>query len=134
MDDDAVMDALVRTAFTVTAHLSQVAAAHDLSLTQMRVLGILRDREPRLAELAAHLGLERSSVSGLVDRAVRRGLVRREASADDGRAVRLSLTEQGQALAARGGAEMGELLAPMMAKLNAGERQRFGVLLQRLLA
>src|SRR5262245_44828941 len=96
MDDDAVLDALVQTAFTVMAHLNQVAAAHDLSLTQVRVLGILRDREARLGELAAYLGLERSSVSGLVDRAVRRGLVRRETSADDGRAVRLSLTEAGR--------------------------------------
>ena len=133
MDDDAVVDLLVQASFTVTAHLSQVAAAHDLSLTQARLLGILRDREPRLAELAAHLGLERSSVSGLVDRAVRRGLMRRETSADDGRAVRLSLTEQGHALAARGVADVGELLAPMMAKLNAGERQRLGALLARLL-
>ena len=52
---DDVMDALVQTSFTVMALLSQVAAAHDMSLTQLRVLAILRDRQPRMAELAAHL-------------------------------------------------------------------------------
>ncbi|MGP0022346.1 MAG: MarR family winged helix-turn-helix transcriptional regulator, partial [Streptosporangiaceae bacterium] len=71
-----MMDSLVRASFTVIALLSRVAAEHDLSLTQLRVLAILRDREPTMAELATYLGLERSSVSGLIDRAVRRGLVR----------------------------------------------------------
>ena len=71
-----VVDSLVLASFTVIALLSRVAAEHDLSLTQVRVLAILRDREPTMAELADYLGLERSSVSGLIDRAVRRGLVR----------------------------------------------------------
>ncbi len=94
-----VMDSLVQASFTVIALLSQVAAEHDLSLTQLRVLAILRDRQPRMTELATHLGLERSSVSGLIDRAAGRGLVRREVSSDDGRAVRVSLTPAGQRLA-----------------------------------
>ena len=72
------MDSLVQTSFTVVALLSRVAAEHDLSLTQLRVLAILRDRTPTMTELATHLGLERSSVSGLVDRGVRRGIVRRD--------------------------------------------------------
>jgi DNA-binding MarR family transcriptional regulator len=92
MTEDEVTDHLVQTAFTVTALLSQVAATHDMSLTQLRVLAIMRDRQPRLGELATYLGLERSSVSGLVDRAVGRGLVARTPSEDDGRSVRLSLT------------------------------------------
>src|SRR3954452_9468264 len=90
-----VMDGLVQVSFTVIALLSQAAAAHDLSLTQLRVLAILRDRQPKMAELASHLGLDRSSVSGLIDRAGGRGLVRREPSGDDGRAVRVSLTTEG---------------------------------------
>src|ERR1700681_2371450 len=84
--DDDLRDSLVQLSFGVIAVLSRVAAEHDLSLTQLRVLGILRDREPTMAELATYLGLERSTVSGLIDRAVKRGLVRRDASEDDGRA------------------------------------------------
>jgi len=107
-----VVDSLVLASFTVIALLSRVAAEHDLSLTQVRVLAILRDREPTMAELADYLGLERSSVSGLIDRAVRRGLVRRDASEDDGRAVRVSLTPDGRRLASAGAQEVGELLEP----------------------
>jgi DNA-binding MarR family transcriptional regulator len=128
----AVVDSLVQTSFQVIALLSRVAAEHELSLTQLRVLAILRDREPTMAELAAHLGLERSSVSGLVDRAVNRGLVRRDASEDDGRAVRVSLTPDGQRLAGVGAAEIADLLAPMTRNLSQAEQKRLSVLLGKL--
>jgi DNA-binding MarR family transcriptional regulator len=130
---DEVVDALAQTAFTVTALLTQAAAAHDLSLTQLRMLAILRDHEPRVADLAAHLGLERSSVSGRVDRAVQRGLVKREASADDARAVRLSLTEAGRRLEAVLAPQISALLAPMTAKLSAVEGARAAALLRKML-
>ena len=61
--------------FALMAVLTEVAAEHDLSLTQLRVLGILRDREPTMADLATFTGLERSTISGLIDRAAQRGLV-----------------------------------------------------------
>jgi DNA-binding MarR family transcriptional regulator len=130
---DDVLDSLVQVSFTVMALLSQAAAAHDLSLTQLRALAILRDREPKMAELAAFLGLDRSSVSGLIDRAVRRGLVRRDASSDDGRAVRVSLTEDGRSLARVLTVEIGDLITPMTHRLGAADRQRLGALLARLL-
>ena len=117
-----LMDSLVQVSFTVTALLSRAAAEHDLSLTQLRVLAILRDREPTMARLAEHLGLERSSVSGLIDRAVRRGLVRRDASGDDGRAVQVSLTHHGQRLAALLTGEIGDLLTPVTSHLSPAEQ------------
>jgi DNA-binding MarR family transcriptional regulator len=128
-----VVDSLVVASFTVIALLSRVAAEHDLSLTQLRVLAILRDREPTMAELAGYLGLERSSVSGLIDRAVKRGLVRRDASEQDGRAVRVSLTPDGRRLASAGAQEMGELLEPMTGQLSQAERNRLSLLLGKLL-
>jgi DNA-binding MarR family transcriptional regulator len=128
-----VVDSLVLASFTVIARLSRVAAEHDLSLTQLRVLAILRDREPTMAELAAYLGLERSSVSGLIDRAVKRGLVRRDASEDDGRAVRVSLTPDGRRLASVGAQQIGELLEPMTGQLSQAERTRLSLLLGKLL-
>lgn len=130
---EEVVDALAQTAFAVTALLTQAAAAHDLSLTQLRMLAILRDHQPRVADLAAHLGLERSSVSGLVDRAVQRGLVKREASVDDARAVRLSLTDAGRRLEAVLAPQISALLAPMTAKLSAGEGVRAAALLRKML-
>jgi DNA-binding MarR family transcriptional regulator len=128
-----VMDSLVQVSFTVIALLSQVAAAHDLSLTQLRVLAILRDRQPKMAELAAYLGLERSTLSGLVDRAVKRGLVRRDTSPDDARAVRVSLAADGQSLAALLTGEMTGLIEPMTSRLTAADQNRLNALLLRTL-
>ena len=128
-----MIDSLVQVSFTVIALLSRVAAEHDLSLTQMRVLAILRDHEPTMAELAAYLGLERSSVSGLIDRAVKRGLVRRDPSSDDGRAVRLSLTPDGRHLARLGAEEVAARLAPMTGSLTSADQKRLGMLLDRML-
>jgi DNA-binding MarR family transcriptional regulator len=129
-----VMDSLVQTSFTVVALLSRVAAENDLSLTQLRVLAILRDRTPTMTELATHLGLERSSVSGLVDRGVRRGIVRRDSSVDDGRAVRVGLTPVGERLAALLTDKVAVLLAPLASGLSLAEQRRLGALLKRLLA
>lgn len=130
---DQAIDSLVRASFTVIALASRLAAEHDLSLTQLRVIGILRDRAPRMAELAAFLGLERSSASGLIERAVRRGLVQRQASSDDGRAVHISLTRDGERLAAELTEESNAVLAPMIGRLAPDEQQHLDTLLRRAL-
>jgi MarR family transcriptional regulator, lower aerobic nicotinate degradation pathway regulator len=131
--DDDLRDSLVQVSFAVIAVLSRVAAEQDLSLTQLRVLGILRDRQPTMAELASYLGLERSTVSGLIDRAVQRGLVQKDADPTDGRSVRVSLTERARRLESRMIAEIAELMAPLTDRLNTGERKRLIDLLAKVL-
>ena len=110
-----VVDALVQVSFAVLDILNRAAAEHDLSVTQLRLLGILRDRTPTMAELAGYLRLDRSSVSGLIDRAERRGLVTRRTSADDARVSMVELTSAGlslgRGLAGSVDARIGELLA-----------------------
>jgi DNA-binding MarR family transcriptional regulator len=130
---DDLRDGLVQTSFTVIAALSHVAAERDLSLTQLRMLGILRDREPAMAELATYLGLERSTVSGLIDRAVQRGLVRKTTDAADGRSVRVSLTAEARRMETRVVAEIGDVMAPMTDRLTPSERKRLIALLAKLL-
>jgi DNA-binding MarR family transcriptional regulator len=93
------VDALAQLSFLVQGTLGKVATEHGVSIIQLRLLGVLRDREPGMQELARHLGLDKSSMTGLVDRAERRGLVRRAAAPHDGRAVHVSLTAQGHDLA-----------------------------------
>jgi DNA-binding MarR family transcriptional regulator len=131
--DDDLRDSLVQVSFAVIAVLSRVAAEQDLSLTQLRVLGILRDRQPTMADLASYLGLERSTVSGLIDRAVQRGLVQKDADPTDGRSVRVSLTERARRLESRMIAEIGELMAPLTDRLNTSERKRLTDLLAKVL-
>lgn len=125
-----LVDALVRTSFVTMAVLTRVGAEHELSLTQLRVLAILRDRRPRMAELARYLGLDRSSMSGLVDRAEARGLLRRAPNPDDRRAVDVFLTADGLELATRMYDEVARSLAPMLHALGRADRAR----LQKLLA
>ena len=132
--EDALVDALAQTGFVVMGVLSRLGAEHDLSLTQMRVFGILRDRRPRMAELAQFLGLEKSTMSGLVDRAERRGLLARGRAEDDGRAVEVFLTEAGRELAESVHAEVVRTLAPTTGHLSAKERRALTGLLERMLA
>src|ERR1700748_1095927 len=121
--DADLRDSLVQVSFAVTAARSRVAADQDLSLTQLRVLGILRDREPTMAELAGYLGLERSTVSGLIDRAVQRGLGPKAADSADGRSVRVGLTPEARRLQARVIAQIDDLLTPTTDQLNTGEQK-----------
>jgi DNA-binding MarR family transcriptional regulator len=130
---DGLRDNLVRVSFAVIALLSRVAAEHDLSLTQLRVLGILRDHEPTMAELATYLGLERSTVSGLVDRAVQRRLVQKTTHPADGRSVRVSLTSEARRLENQIIGEIGELMDPLTGQLNPSERRRLTGLLAKVL-
>ena len=53
---DGLVDALAQAAFVTMAVLTKVAADNELSLTQLRVLAILRDRRLRMAVLAGYLG------------------------------------------------------------------------------
>jgi DNA-binding MarR family transcriptional regulator len=129
-----LLDHLALTSFTVMALLSRTAAEHDMSLTQFRMMAILRDRTPTMAELADFLGLERSSVSGLIDRVARRGLAQRTASRTDGRAVQVSLTADGHRLADQVAAEVSGLIAPLTSALTTAEQKRLTELLGKLLA
>jgi DNA-binding MarR family transcriptional regulator len=133
VDQTPLIDALVRAAFFTTAVLSKVAAEHDLSLTQLRVLAILRDRQGSMTDLATYLGLDKSTISGLVDRAEKRGLVRRTPNPLDGRGVDVALTAKGAELAERGAATVARSLSPLTMALNAAEARRLTALLERML-
>jgi DNA-binding MarR family transcriptional regulator len=130
---EELRDALVQISFALMAVLTEVAAEHDLSLTQLRVLGILRDREPTMADLATFTGLERSTVSGLIDRAAQRGLVRKTADPNDGRSVRVTLTEPTRGLVPEITATIGNRIKPLTGRLSTGEQKRLTALLTKAL-
>ncbi len=121
MADD--VDAIAQLSFAVHDTLGELAAAHDLSLTQLRMLGILRDREPAMLDLARRLKLTKSSASGLIDRAEKRGLVERTPAEHDGRGVHVRLTAEGRRLAERlteaADAAIAELLEPLATRDRA---------------
>lgn len=125
-------EALVRLSFDVMSRLSRLASEEDMSLTQLRMLAILRDRRPRMAELAAALGIDRSSVSGLIARAEQRGLVSREADSKDGRGVSVVMTPAGHAFTRPVARRVAAALEPLLAGLDSEERQCFETLLAKI--
>lgn len=130
---EGLADALVMTSFVTMAVINKIGAEHDLSLSLIRVLGILWDRRPRMAELADHLGLEKQTMSGLIARAEKRGLVARAPNEEDGRATDVFLTGVGAELVKRLRAQGQEALAPVIEQLGASEQQRLQELLLRML-
>src|SRR5690606_15115868 len=103
-DQAAVVDglmALSRAVVAVTSRsLTEVGA--DVTLTQYRTLIVLTARGPqRVADLAAELAVQPSTITRLCDRLVARGLVTRQHGEADRRAVWVSLTRPGQRLVRR---------------------------------
>jgi DNA-binding MarR family transcriptional regulator len=124
----SLTDALVELSFLIGATLARLASEHELSLTQVRLLGILRDREPGIVELADALNLDKSSVSGLVDRAQRRGLLERASSkTTDGRAIRVLLTATGRRMASQFAERVSQELAELVKDLSPAQRRRLAV-------
>jgi DNA-binding MarR family transcriptional regulator len=126
--DLGLVDALAQLTFAVQGRLGRIAATHGLSIVQTRLLGILRDRQPTINELAGFLQLDKSSITGLVDRAEERGLVRRVASTLDGRSVHVRITAAGRALLERETATFEEEIAVLVSDLSPSERSRLSFL------
>ncbi|WP_327406091.1 MarR family transcriptional regulator [Streptomyces sp. NBC_01288] len=131
-EDLGLVDALAQLSFLVQNALAELAGEHDLSITQTRLLGILRDREPTMNELGRHLGLDKSSITGLVDRAQRRGLVTRTPSTVDRRSFQVSITDAGREVVAQVGARFAERIKDCAAPLTEADRKRLSRLATRL--
>jgi DNA-binding MarR family transcriptional regulator len=127
------VDALAQLSFLIQGTLERLAAQRELSIVQTRLLGILRDRTPTMRELTALLGLDKSSVSGLVDRAERRGLVQRVPSVVDRRSVTVALTEAGRSLVVEVAADFAVEVEALLEYLPAAERELLTELVGRLL-
>ncbi len=126
-------DGLAQLSFLISSILEHRAREHDLSIIQIRLLGVLRDRMPTMNELARLLDLDKSSVTGLVDRAQRRGLVVRVPSTADRRAVLVRLTGRGRALASAGAARFGADISLLLEHLRPADRDALSRLISRLL-
>jgi DNA-binding MarR family transcriptional regulator len=127
------VDGLVQLSFVIQGMLERRAAEQDLSMIQTRLLGVLRDRTPTMNELAQLLALDKSSVSGLVDRAERRGLVVRLPSTTDRRAVLVSMTDEGRAFVSAASAGFEADVAMLLGRLPRSDRDSLSRLISRLL-
>jgi len=122
------IDPVVELSFGVQGVLARIAAENDLSVTQLRLLAILRDRTPAMGDLARHLELGKSAVSGLIDRAEARGLVARVPAPHDGRAVHVRLTGEGRRLTDAVAPGAYRALSALLDGLSPAERTRLAAL------
>lgn len=135
MDErDGPASGLIRLAFLVEGVYADVGHDCELTPTQAQMLCLLRGEPRGMAELVRTLGVERSSLTGLVDRAERSGLVERRPDPADRRAVRVALTPAGDAAARRFHDEVTERLAGLLAELPETERARFNRTVARVVA
>jgi len=129
-----LVDAVFQLSFLLHGALARIAAEHGLSVIQVRLLGILRDREPGMQELAQHLDLEKSSLSGLVDRAAVNGLVERIPSRDDRRVANVRVTAQGRKLSRVVEQKLTAEVATLVGALSKSDRDRLADLAGRVVA
>jgi len=132
MEALGVVAALVRSSFLVNAVYAESARAYGLTVQQGQLLCVLMAQPYGMGELGATLGLEKSSLTGLVDRAVRRGLVRREPVPDDRRAVQVVLTGEGRELAEDFYAATCRRVDDLASGLPSADRDRLAALLGRV--
>jgi DNA-binding MarR family transcriptional regulator len=127
------VDGLAQLSFLIHRLLEQRAGEHDLSIIQSRLLGVLRDRRPTISELGKLLGLDKSSVSGLVERAERRGLVTRVPSPTDGRSVLVGLTDHGRSLVSVASSQFEADVFTLLNRLSPADRRELSRLISRML-
>lgn len=100
-EGEALIDAVLGAsrALVAVAARSLAGVADGVSLPQYRVLVELAARGPqRSVDLAAVLGVDRSTATRMVDRLLRKQLVSRRRVGSDRRVVRISLTSAGREL------------------------------------
>jgi DNA-binding MarR family transcriptional regulator len=100
-DLDAVIGAVLRAtqAFVGLALRSLTAAGVSITLAQYRMLAVLAgDDGQNVRDLAARLGVERSTATRMCTRLESAGLIERAGDTADRRAVVISLTGQGRAV------------------------------------
>ncbi|MCX4161857.1 MULTISPECIES: MarR family winged helix-turn-helix transcriptional regulator [Paraburkholderia] len=100
-DLEAAIPYLVaRTGSRMGNAFSKALKPYGLSLTEWRVCASLgHTPHQRLSELVVRACVDMSALSRIIDRLIEQGFVCRERSEEDARALRISLTEEGAALA-----------------------------------
>jgi DNA-binding MarR family transcriptional regulator len=116
---------LVQLSHLVQAVQARVAARHDLTPVQARLLCLLLDGPRGMADLARTLRVEKAALTGLMDRVERRELALRSAVPGDRRSLRVVLTDLGRGTARAFQFEASVELAHLTDSLTADDADRF---------
>ncbi|GAA3597524.1 hypothetical protein GCM10022223_10840 [Kineosporia mesophila] len=105
--------------------VAQVAALHDLTPVQARLLSLLLDGPRGMADLTQALRVEKAALTGLMDRVERRDLARRTAVPGNRRSLQVTLTDLGRGTALAFHIEVTDEMSGLTAFLDADEEGRF---------
>ncbi|HEY2667094.1 MAG TPA: MarR family transcriptional regulator [Actinomycetota bacterium] len=117
-------EALTRLSQLVAHVFADVSRSRDLTPQQAQLLCTLLEGPIGMTELGRLLHLEKSSLTGLVDRVERRGLVVRTRDPNDRRASQVALTGQGARLAADSHEDVTARLEALADELAPADRKR----------
>ena len=126
--------ALIRLCFVVQRIFADAGRRYGLTPQHAQLLGVLARGPVGMAELGEVLNLEKSSLSGLIDRAEARALVARVRDETDRRTCHVSLTRSGTELAARFRDDVSTELNALAADLPEGTRQRLIAAISKILS
>ncbi|MCL9758446.1 MarR family winged helix-turn-helix transcriptional regulator [Frankia sp. AiPa1] len=116
--------ALVRLSYLVDSIYADVCSRHGVSVPQAQLMCVLKDQPRGMSEISAMLRLDKSSVTGLVERAERRGYLSRAMSPTDRRAITVSLTPAGKQLTDTFYGQVSQRLTDLAAHLPAADRDQ----------
>ena len=130
------LEAAVTVFFQASALLDQIRLRlwdrENLTVTQLRLLGHLRDQEGLSnAELADRLYVTRPSVSALLERLERGGFIRREVSPNDRRGINIWLEPRGREVSESVREETRDYLAGLMEGLTPSEIDGFTTFVEK---
>jgi DNA-binding MarR family transcriptional regulator len=124
--------ALVRLSHLVQHTLACAGREYDLTPQQAQLLCQLAKGPIGMAALGRVLHLEKSSLTGLIDRVERRGLVARVPDEHDRRALRVGLTGHGTDIAEQVHAAVTTRLDTLAGGLLPAEREQITAAAERL--
>lgn len=109
----------------VTSRVLALAEQNGLTPTQARVLGLLLEGPQRMAAIAQRLCVEKTALTGLIDRAEAKGLVARTAVPHDRRSTNVVITPAGEAAARAFYTQLNDTLEALIAELPPHDREAF---------
>ena len=127
-------EGLIQLCRLVQGTYARISDRHDLTPVQAKLICVLAFGPRGMAELAQCFGVEKATLTGLVDRAEQRGLVRRSPVPGDRRALHVTLTDAGRRAATAFHAEATEELNHLLAPLPSRDREHLRRSMAKIIA
>ena len=127
-------DGLIQLCRLVQGIYARISERHDLTPVQAKLICVLAFGPRGMAELAQCFGVEKATLTGLVDRAEQRGLVRRSPVPGDRRALHVTLTDTGRRAATAFHTEATEELNHLLSSLPSRDREHFHRSIAKIIA